>query len=209
MFRPISPDLEDPTLIYRERAEKLAKLQQLAAKKASRESLNQEPSSSAKVSLQKPTPIKPEPVKPKKPERKLQRKVSADSDSSLDLPLNQKILPRASAVLAPKATGAKIETPAPAATSAATPSPAPEDDGGSIFLKSLSALRDNCLSPAEAESNMKEGRLLGALGISENASDCDDLTDVEDAKSTASSGKRVRFRISSEDDDEDELGDLS
>jgi hypothetical protein len=171
-------------------------LQQLAAKKASRESLNQEPSSSAKVSLQKPTPIKPEPgticninsylrkktlftqrlrdvkflpfsnlilVKPKKPERKLQRKVSADSDSSLDLPLNQKILPRASAVLAPKA-------PAPAAATAATPSPVPEDDGGSIFLKSLSALRDNCLSPAEAESNMKEGRLLGALGISENAS---------------------------------------
>ena len=106
-------------------------------------------------------------MKPKKPERKLQRKVSADSDSSLDLPLNQKILPRASAVLAPKITGAKIEAPAPAA---ATPSPAPEDDGGSIFLKSLSALRDNCLSPAEAESNMKEGRLLGALGISENAS---------------------------------------
>jgi hypothetical protein len=106
-------------------------------------------------------------VKPKKPERKLQRKVSADSDSSLDLPLNQKILPRASAVLAPKVTGAKIEAPSPAA---ATPSPAPEDDGGSIFLKSLSALRDNCLSPAEAESNMKEGRLLGALGISENAS---------------------------------------
>lgn len=207
MFRPISPDLEDPTLIHRERAEKLAKLQQLAAKKASRESLNQEPSSSAKVSLQKPTPIKPEPVKAKKPERKLQRKVSADSDSSLDLPLNQKILPRASAVLAPKVA------PAPAASSAATPSPAPEDDGGSIFLKSLSALRDNCLSPAESESNIKEGRLLGALGISENASDCDDSTDVEDAKSTASSGKRVRFRISSEDDEsdehEDELGDLS
>ena len=165
--------------------------------------MNQEPSSSAKVSLQKPTPIKPEPgtncninsylrkktlftqrlrdvkflpfsnlilVKPKKPERKLQRKVSADSDSSLDLPLNQKILPRASAVLAPKVTGAKKEAQAPAATIAATPSPAPEDDGGSIFLKSLSALRDNCLSPAEAESNMKEGRLLGALGISENAS---------------------------------------
>ena len=111
-------------------------------------------------------------MKPKKPERKLQRKVSADSDSSLDLPLNQKILPRASAVLAPKVTGAKTENPAPApaATTAATPSPAPEDDGGSIFLKSLSALRDNCLSPAEAESNMKEGRLLGALGISENAS---------------------------------------
>ncbi|CBY11737.1 unnamed protein product [Oikopleura dioica] len=164
MFRPISPDLEDPTLIHRERAEKLAKLQQLAAKKASRESLNQEPSSSAKVSLQKPTPIKPEPVKAKKPERKLQRKVSADSDSSLDLPLNQKILPRASAVLAPKVA------PAPAASSAATSSPAPEDDGGSIFLKSLSALRDNCLSPAESESNIKEGRLLGALGISENAS---------------------------------------
>ncbi|CBY11735.1 unnamed protein product [Oikopleura dioica] len=43
--------------------------------------------------------------------------------------------------------------------------------------------------------------------------DCDDSTDVEDAKSTASSGKRVRFRISSEDDEsdehEDELGDLS
>jgi len=206
MFRPISPDLEDPTLIHRERAEKLAKLQQLAAKKASRESLNQEPPSSAKVSLQKPTPIKPEPVKPKKPERKLQRKVSADSDSSLDLPLNQKILPRASAVLAPKAA------PAPAATTAATPSPAPEDDGGSIFLKSLSALRDNCLSPAETESNMKEGRLLGALGISENASDNEDSTDVEDAKSTTSSGKRVRFCISSEDDDDeqdDELDDLS
>ena len=84
----------------------------------------------------------------------------------MDLPLNQKILPRASAVLAPKAAIA----PAPAASTAATPSPAPEDDGGSIFLKSLSALRDNCLSPAETESNMKEGRLLGALGISENAS---------------------------------------
>ena len=85
--------------------------------------------------------------------------------------MNQKILPRASAVLAPKPTPAKstLSSSIPS-VAAATPSPAPEDDGGSVFLKSLSALRDNCLSPAEAEAKHKDGRLLGALGISENQS---------------------------------------
>ena len=105
----------------------------------------------------------------KKPERKLQRKVSVDSDSSLDLPLNQKILPRASEVLVPKSTTNSTSISSKD-TPIETPSPAPEDDGGSVFLKSLSALRDNCLSPAGAEAKHQEGRLLGALGISENTS---------------------------------------
>jgi len=43
------------------------------------------------------------------------------------------------------------------------PSNPPESE--SVFLKSLSALRDNVLTPAEDDAVHQAGRLLGAMGI--------------------------------------------
>ena len=47
------------------------------------------------------------------------------------------------------------------------------DDSESVFLKSLSALRDNNLSPANENSVLTAGRLVGAMGISSDNSDDD------------------------------------
>ena len=63
----------------------------------------------------------------------------------------------------------------------APPAPAPsapviqqteKSDSESVFLKSLSALRDNNLSPANENSVLTAGRLVGAMGI--NSSDGSD-----------------------------------
>ena len=47
-----------------------------------------------------------------------------------------------------------------------------KSDSESVFLKSLSALRDNNLSPANENSVLTAGRLVGAMGI--NSSDGSD-----------------------------------
>ena len=48
--------------------------------------------------------------------------------------------------------------------------PEPKNQSESVFLKSLSALRDNVLTPAADDDAVHQaGRLLGAMGINNNS----------------------------------------
>ena len=62
--------------------------------------------------------------------------------------------------------------PPPPAPSAPVIQQTEKSDSESVFLKSLSALRDNNLSPANENSVLTAGRLVGAMGI--NSSDGSD-----------------------------------
>ena len=53
-----------------------------------------------------------------------------------------------------------------------TSAPEPASQGESVFLKSLVALRDNVLTPANEDAVHQAGRLLDAMGIN-NDSDSD------------------------------------
>ena len=62
----------------------------------------------------------------------------------------------------------KISTDSDTSEDLIPPNP-PESE--SVFLKSLSALRDNVLTPAEDGAVHQAGRLLGAMGIVDSDSD--------------------------------------